>query len=123
MYCSRKPDDTERLLMIFIACTASGWRARNVSIFFRIGFMRLAGRAGRQPNCRKTLAGVFTGNIGRLIIAVRHSSPSGSQNRSPRPRTISGAIGNIGVAAAKREAADDGHSPVLKTTAFDRRVP
>ncbi len=58
--------------------------------------------------------GVLNGNTGKLIIAVRHSSPSGCRNRSPRPRTRFGCIGNIRVAATKREAPDDRHAAGLE---------
>ena len=44
-------------------------------------------------------------------MAVRHSSPSSSRNKSPRPRTCIGRVGGVGVAAAQGEATDNRNAP------------
>ena len=104
-----KPDETGWLLNDFEPGRVPDG-ARETPPFFADRVYGFVDRAARQPSVRKTPAELLTGNTGRLTIAVRHSSPSGSENRSPSPRTVSGASGNIWVAATKRKAADDRHS-------------
>ena len=66
--------------------------------------------------------GVFTGKTGRLIIAVRHSSPSGDLKRSARLRTVCGVSAAYGFPPANANRPNHRHAAGVEELSFGQRL-
>src|SRR2546422_1983495 len=116
------PEDIGRLRINCMAGADSGYRAANAVILAGSGLPVV--RSGRvASNCSLNACGVRTGNTGRLIIAVRHSSPSRSLKRIAIPRTVSGASVAYGCPPDREKRPMTGVRPGWKMEALESATP
>src|SRR6185369_4863760 len=100
----------------------SGCLATNAATLAGFGFL-VAGSGAVASSCSLNASAVLTTNTGILFIPVRHSSPFGSENTSPRLRTVATPSGAYGIPPANAKRPTTGTRPGLKTLALDKRVP